>query len=60
MTVGEKALARGGVEVKRRDSDTDEIVAAEQAPERLRTLIHDMFGEIAVGVVPVEIPDTSS
>ncbi len=60
VTVGEKALARGGVEVKRRDSDTDEIVAAEQAPERLRTLIHDMFGEIAVGVVPVEIPDTSS
>lgn len=60
VTVGEKALAKGGVEVKRRRFATAEVVPAEHAPERLTELIREMFDEIAARVVPADIPDTSS
>ncbi len=60
VTVGEKSLARGGVEVKRRDSDTPEVVPAEHVPERLAGEIRSMFDEIAAKVVPVVMPDSAS
>ncbi len=56
VTVGEKSLAQGGVEVKRRDSGPAEVVAVEQAPERLTGKIRGMFEEIAAKVVPVVMP----
>ena len=56
VTVGEKSLARGGVEVKRRDSETAEVVAAEHVSERLAGEIRGMFEEIAAKVVPVVMP----
>ncbi len=56
VTVGEKSLAQGGVEVKRRDSETAEVVAVEQAPERLTGKIRGMFEEIAAKVMPVVMP----
>ncbi|HUK68431.1 MAG TPA: proline--tRNA ligase [Streptosporangiaceae bacterium] len=57
VTVGEKSLARGGVEVRRRDGDTVELVPVEKAPERLTGEIRGMFEEIAAKVVPVVPPD---
>ena len=60
VTVGEKSLAKGGVEVKRRDSETAELVAAEHVPERLTAKIHAMFDEIAAKVVPVTMPGSAA
>jgi prolyl-tRNA synthetase len=60
VTVGEKSLAKGGVEVKRRDSDTAEIVAPENASQRLRELTRDLFAEAAARVVPTKMPAASS
>jgi prolyl-tRNA synthetase len=60
VTVGEKSLAKGGVEVKRRDSDTAEIVAPENASQRLRELTRELFAEVAARVVPTRMPDAIS
>ena len=60
VTVGEKSLAQGGAEVKRRDSDTVEVVPVEKAPERLTGEIRAMFEEIAAKVVPVVLPAATS
>jgi prolyl-tRNA synthetase len=60
VTVGERSLAHGGVEVKRRDSDTAEIVPVEKAPERLTGEIRGLFEEIAAKVVPVAVPSATS
>ena len=60
VTVGEKSLAQGGAEVKRRDSDTVEVVPVEKAPERLTGEIRGMFDEIAAKVVPVVLPAATS
>ncbi len=58
VTVGEKSLAKGGVEVKRRSGATADVVPAEHAPERLTQQIRQMFDEITARVVTVDIPDT--
>jgi prolyl-tRNA synthetase len=60
VTVGEKSLAQGGAEVKRRDSDTVEVVPVEKTPERLTGEIRAMFDEIAAKVVPVVLPAATS
>ncbi len=60
VTVGEKSLAKGGVEVKLRDRETAEVVPAEHVPERLTGEIRGMFEEIAAKVVPAVMPDSTS
>ena len=60
VTVGEKSLAKGGVEVKRRDSETAELVPPEHVSERLTAEIRAMFEEIAAKVVPVTMPAATS
>ncbi len=58
VTVGERALAKGGVEVKRRSAGAAEVVSPDQAPERLTVAIREMFDEITARVVPADIPET--
>jgi prolyl-tRNA synthetase len=60
VTVGEKALAKGGVEVKRRDADAAEIAAPEDASQRLRARIRELFAEADARVVPAHMPGTAS
>ncbi|HKB31031.1 MAG TPA: His/Gly/Thr/Pro-type tRNA ligase C-terminal domain-containing protein, partial [Streptosporangiaceae bacterium] len=60
VTVGEKSLAQGGVEFKRRDRDTAEVVPVDQAPERLPGEIRAMFEDIAARVPPVARPMSAS
>ena len=57
---GRKSLARGGVEVKRRDSETAEVLSAEDVSERLTGEIRNMFEETAAKVVPVVMPEPAS
>ncbi len=55
VTVGEKALAKGGVELKRRDSDNAEVVAVDKALEHILGQIETLFEEVSARVVPVEL-----
>ncbi len=59
VTVGEKSLAKGGVEVKRRDSETSEVVPPGQVAERLTAEIRSMYDEFAAKVVPVAMPGSA-
>ena len=46
--------------MKRRDSETAEVVPAEHVPERLTGEIRGMFEETAAKVVPVVMPEPAS
>jgi prolyl-tRNA synthetase len=52
LTVGERALKRGGVEVKRRDSPDSDIIAVEAAVERVQAAIAALRSAIDDRVVP--------
>jgi prolyl-tRNA synthetase len=47
VTVGERSLAQGGAEVKRRDEDGSEIVPVDRVAGHLATMINGMLGELA-------------
>ena len=53
VTVSKRSIESGGVEVKRRDEEESEIVAIDEAPEALDTLIADLEYEIAEKVVSI-------
>ncbi len=54
LTVSERSLEAGGVEIKRRDEEKAEVVALDDAPAELGALIAALAAEIAERVV--EIP----
>lgn len=51
LTLSERSLEAGGVEVKRRDSEETEIVPIEECPKSLDTLVAELEAEIAERVV---------
>jgi prolyl-tRNA synthetase len=53
LTVGGKSLAKGGVELKRRDSKDIEIVKEAEMVQRLQSEIQKMLDAIRSAVVPV-------
>jgi prolyl-tRNA synthetase len=53
ITVSERALAQGGVELKLRREPTREIVPFEEIESRLQTEIHSLQDEITSKVTPV-------
>jgi prolyl-tRNA synthetase len=55
LTVGGKALAQGCVEVKRRDADTVELVALDEAVEQTLGRLRALYAEIQARVVPVDL-----
>jgi len=55
ITVGGKAFANGRVEVKRRDSDTAEAVALDEAVEHTLGRIETLYTELRERVVAVEL-----
>jgi prolyl-tRNA synthetase len=54
ITVGDRALQQGGVELKRRDGEEKEIVPFNQVIDRLREEMSRMQREIDQRVKPVE------
>jgi len=57
LVVGERALAKGGLELKRRDVKEKRIVPLGQAVEVIQQTISDMLAEIQATVTPVEYPE---
>ncbi|MBN1314373.1 MAG: proline--tRNA ligase [Anaerolineales bacterium] len=57
LVVGERSLDKGGLELKRRDSDEREIVPLEGAVQVVVGKIDEMLAEISQKVVPVEYPE---
>jgi len=55
LTVGGKSLAKGGVELKRRDSKDIEIVKEAEMVERLQSELQMMLDAILSTVVPVPL-----
>ena len=53
VTVSQRSLDSGGVEVKRRDQEAKAIVAVEQAPAALQKLLSEMQDEVLATVVEV-------
>ena len=53
LTVGGKSLAKGGVELNRRDSKDIEIVKEAEMVQRLQSEIQKMLDAIRSAVVPV-------
>ncbi len=51
LTVGERSLARGGVELKRRAAGEGVIVPVAEAVDRVRAEIASLYAEIEAGVV---------
>jgi prolyl-tRNA synthetase len=56
ITVSERALAQGGVEMKLRREMDKEIVPRSDVLERLRSVIESLYREISLKVVPVKLP----
>jgi prolyl-tRNA synthetase len=54
LTIGERSMARGGAEMKRRSAPDSTIVSLEEAVLRLRQEIKALEDEIRAGVVEVE------
>jgi prolyl-tRNA synthetase len=54
LTIGERSLAQGGAELKRRSALNSTIVTLEEAVVTLRQEIHALEEEIRAGVVKVE------
>ncbi len=58
VTVSERSLKQGGVELKRRDStERGGIVPLENAVERIQADVAGLFAEIRAGVVAMPYPD---
>ncbi len=57
VTIGEKSLKKGGVELKRRNSKESVIVPLSEAVEKVGSEIRDLQAEIAARVVKVEFKD---
>jgi prolyl-tRNA synthetase len=55
ITIGGKALANGCVEVKRRDSDSAEVVGLDEAVEHVLGQIEALYAEVRARVIPVEL-----
>ena len=55
LTVGGKSLAKGGVELKRRDSKDIEIVKEAEMVQRLQGEIQKMLDAIQSTVVPMPL-----
>jgi prolyl-tRNA synthetase len=55
ITVAGKALAKGCVEVKRRDSETAETVVVDKAVEHILDQVETLYSEVRAHVVPVEL-----
>jgi prolyl-tRNA synthetase len=61
VTVSERSLKQGGIELKRRDSDErGGIVPLEGAVTRLRADVDGLFAEIRAGVVKMEYPEAEA
>ena len=52
LTVGERNLKDGRVELKRRDAKDPELVPVETAAERAREIIREMFAELEAAPSP--------
>ena len=57
LTVGERALARGGVEFKRRDAGEKDIIPSAGAVEMVRAILVALWADLNRGVAPVAFPD---
>jgi prolyl-tRNA synthetase len=57
VTVSERSLKRGGVELKQRTSKETTIVSADEAVASLKALITDLEAALAGGVVTVPFPE---
>ena len=57
ITISERALAQGGVEMKLRRNTTKDIIPLEEIEARLRSVIQSLQGEIAAKVTPVPFPN---
>jgi prolyl-tRNA synthetase len=55
VTIGDKALARGGIEVKHRDADNAQVVAVDEVVAHIVGQIETLFAEVGARVVPVEL-----
>lgn len=53
LTVSERAIQSGGIEVKRRDQAAKTIIPVDEILEYIKSLIHDLQAEIDSGVVEV-------
>jgi len=54
VTVSERSLGKGGVEIKRRSEKTQTIVPLEEAVSRLQAEMSALWDEIASGIVEVD------
>ena len=57
LVVGERALAKGGLELRRRDGQGRWLTPVDQVVESVRQTIADMLAEIEATVVAVEYPE---
>ena len=55
ITIGERSIKAGGAEFKRRDKEMKEIVALNEAVERVKKEIKEMTEEIVAHVVTMLI-----
>lgn len=54
ITIGERSLTQGGVELKRRDGEEKEIAPLDRVVERVREVLAGMQAEIDQHILPVE------
>jgi len=57
ITVADRSLAQGGVELKRRDRPEKTIVAEQDLLAAVRAELQNLHGDIARRVVPVGFPE---
>jgi prolyl-tRNA synthetase len=57
LTVGEKSLGRGGVELRARATGETVLVPLDRAVPAVRERVAALLEEVAAGVRPVELPD---
>jgi len=57
LTVGERSLAQGGVELKRRDRADKRLVPESELASAVRAELEALHDEIARRVVPVAFPE---
>jgi prolyl-tRNA synthetase len=60
LTASDRSLAKGGVEVKRRDADTPVIVDEGEVVAHVRAELQALAGAVAARVVTVELGDAGS
>jgi prolyl-tRNA synthetase len=57
VTVADRSLAQGGVELKRRDRPEKIIVAEQDLPAAVRAKLQSLHDDIARRVVPIAFPE---